>query len=145
MRAFEYFNTIKELDGNNTNQHYEELNVFVRFTQIHINRLKNQCNRLIFNKERAEYKISLTVACIIAVFSILLTLGVSMWQNCSSQKQKSSIKEIETTIDLLKIKNQEQIISDSIRFDSIQTSINELIEQNKITIQNINRKLKTVK
>jgi hypothetical protein len=128
--SIEYFNDIGK--DKRAEEALMTANTYIsRITTIYLNQINQKLNELATRKNirLAWYSI------IGAIISIVLTIGVTLWQNCSSQEQKDDIQEIKININAIKQQNQQQIISDSIRYNNMQTSIDSIIKQNAKIIE----------
>ncbi len=70
INAALHYKYINETDFQEKEIYYS----LVAYTQIHINRLQNQCDLLIYWKQHKEYKTSYLTAIIIAIISFLFSL-----------------------------------------------------------------------
>jgi hypothetical protein len=122
----------------------EELQNYIDASRIHIDTLQNQCNRLIFRKQRYEFKISLIIAItsiIIAVFSAIYTNCLTQHQNDSNLQQNViNSQRHEEIIKNINKSNIQQTQSNNIQFQVLQDSINKLIKQNDKAPDNRNKK-----
>lgn len=122
--SIEYFNDLGEDDRAETA--IMTANTYInRISAIYLNLINQKLHKLETIKSIRLARYSIWGA----IISISLTICITLWQNYSSQEQKDNIQKIKTNINDIK----QQINSDSIRFDTIQSSINKLIEQNDET------------
>jgi len=124
----------------------EEAKTYLKVNEFYLNSIYNVYLNPInyrLNKLNAEESIakanesillgrkSIICAMIIAIFSTLLTFSITIWQNCTSRKQNEIIYKIENNTDTIKTQSQQLSFPDSIYFNSIQTSIDEIIKQSQ--------------
>ena len=124
--SIDYFNDIGK--NNNAEKALMTANTYIsRITTIYLNQINQKLNKLETRKNirLAWYSI------IGAIISIVLTIGVTLWQS----GRKDDIQEIKTNINAIKQQSQQQIISDSIRYNNIQPSIDSIIKQNAKIIE----------
>jgi len=124
------------------NKEKEETERFINMSRIRIDVLQNQCNRLILIQQRRQFLLSLIIALASIIIAVSSCVDANRLNKNNAQKDSINYQiysEIKANIDTIKY----QCLSDSIRFNYIQDSINKLIEQNNEIIKKMPIKLKT--
>jgi hypothetical protein len=120
----------------------KETEKFINMSKIRIDVLQNQCNRLILIQQRRQFLLSLIIALASIIIAVYSYVDANRLNKNNAQKDSINYQiydEIRANIDTIKY----QCLSDSIRFNYIQDSINKLIEQNNEIIKKMPIKLKT--